>query len=173
MTATIRSATEDDFDAVVEIVNTAAEAYRDVIPAACWHEPYMPDTELATEIAAGVEFSLLDDSGEVLGVMGIQDRGAVYLIRHAYVRPAHQGRGIGTRLLMNLLKTTDRPVLIGTWAAAHWAIRFYQHHGFAVVTETEKNRLLKTYWTIPERQIENSVVLADRRFQSMANGART
>jgi GNAT superfamily N-acetyltransferase len=155
----IRRCRDDERDAILEIVNAAAEAYRGVIPADRWHEPYMPAAELDAEIAAGVEFWGYEDDG-LLGVMGVQDVGDVDLIRHAYVRPGIQGRGIGGALLAHLLALRDgRGILVGTWAAAQWAIRFYERHGFARVTPEEKTRLLRTYWTIPERQVETSVVL--------------
>lgn len=125
----------------------------------------MPSDELHQQIADGVEFSCFEDGGHVIGVMGIQDRGEVKLIRHAYVATRQRGGGIGSKLLRELLGSTEKPVLIGTWAAATWAIGFYQKHGFSVVSEEEKNRLLRTYWSIPERQIETSVVLVDARYR--------
>lgn len=147
------------------IINDAAVKYRGVIPPDRWHEPYMSLEELRTEIAAGVRFWGYATGGEFEGVMGIQDVQDVTLIRHAYVRTSRQGRGVGRQLLHHLLTLTPQPVLIGTWAAASWAISFYVHHGFAVVTEEEKNRLLKKYWSIPERQIATSVVLADGKWR--------
>lgn len=158
---TIRACGEGDFAAILEIINEAAQVYRGVIPADRWHEPYMGAAELAGEIAAGVGFQGYRDGGRLLGVMGIQPVQDVTLIRHAYVSPAAQRRGIGAALLKNLLETTGGPVLIGTWKAAAWAIAFYQKHGFARVGEAEKNRLLRRYWSIPARQVETSVVLAD------------
>ncbi len=166
----IRRCTDADAGAIFEIINDAAEAYRGVIPADRWHEPYMPMEELEGEIAAGVVFWGLEAEGALLGVMGLQDVRDVTLIRHAYVRPGRQQSGIGGRLLAFLLARTDRPVLIGTWAAADWAVRFYEKHGFRVVTPTEKDRLLRTYWRIPERQIETSVVLADARWRARPTG---
>jgi GNAT superfamily N-acetyltransferase len=157
--AEIRRCTDDERDAMVAIVNAAAEAYRGVIPADRWHEPYMPRAELDAEIAAGVEFWGYED-GELLGVMGIQQVRDVDLIRHAYVKPAIQGRGVGGRLLTHLLERRTRPVLVGTWTAATWAIRFYERHGFVDVGRERTAQLLREYWTIPERQIETSVVLA-------------
>jgi GNAT superfamily N-acetyltransferase len=157
--AEVRRCTAEKRDAIVAIVNAAAEAYRGVIPADRWHEPYMPREELDAEIAAGVEFWGYED-GELLGVMGIQNVRDVDLIRHAYVIPHSQGRGIGGRLLGHLLDGRTRPVLVGTWAAAEWAIRFYERHGFASVGRERTAELLREYWTIPERQIETSVVLA-------------
>jgi GNAT superfamily N-acetyltransferase len=133
-----------------------------VIPDDCWHEPYMSADELAGEIDAGVEFWGWEDGDELVGVMGIQDVGDVDLIRHAYVAPASQRRGIGSALLERLARPPDRPLLVGTWAAAEWAIRFYERHGFELVPRDETARLLRAYWTIPERQIETSVVLVRR-----------
>ena len=141
-------------------MNAAAEAYRGVIPHDRWRQPYMPAEELDEEIAAGVEFWGLEEDGRLVGVMGIQPLGEVDLIRHAYVLPARQGEGVGGRLLRDLIGRAEAPLLVGTWAAAEWAIRFYERHGFALVPPEEKTRLLRTYWSIPERQVETSVVLA-------------
>ena len=150
-------------DDVLAIVNQAAEAYRGVIPADRWHEPYMSAEELDREIAAGVEFWGIEDGAGVLaGVMGIQAVRDVDLIRHAYVRPGLQGGGIGRRLLEELTARAQRPLLVGTWAAATWAVRFYERNGFELVGRGEKDRLLAAYWDIPERQVETSVVLAHR-----------
>ena len=157
----IRRCDERDFEAIHSIVNDAAEAYRDAIPADCWTEPYMPREELRKEIEAGVVFWGYEEDGAIAGVMGIQHVGDVTLIRHAYVRTTSQRRGIGAALLASLHAQTDRPVLIGTWSDAEWAIRFYERHGFRRVSPEEKDRLLRTYWTVGERQIETSVVLAD------------
>ena len=159
----IRSCASTELQAVLEIINDSAQAYRGVIPADCWHEPYMPDKELARQIASGVEFWGYAQDGELAGVMGIQHVGDVTLIRHAYVRTSYRNRGIGAQLLAHLRGLTTRPILIGTWAAASWAIRFYEKQGFALVTGENKNVLLKKYWAIPDRQIETSVVLAERR----------
>jgi len=158
----IRRCDEQDFEAIYEIVNDAATAYRGVIPADCWAEPYMPPEKLRAEIAAGVVFWGYEDDGALAGVMGIQHVRDVTLIRHAYVRTASQRRGIGVALLASLEAQTDRPVLIGTWADAGWAIRFYEKHGFRLVSREEKDRLLRAYWTVNERQIETSVVLGGR-----------
>jgi GNAT superfamily N-acetyltransferase len=155
----IRPCTPAHFDTITAIINEAAEAYRGVIPSDCWHDPYMPAAALASEIAAGVEFSGFGDSGDLIGAMGIQAVRDVFLIRHAYVRTAHQNRGIGGQLLRSLINRTTAPLLVGTWADAVWAIRCYQRHGFRLVSTSEKNRLLSTYWTIPARQRETSVVL--------------
>ena len=150
-----------DFNSIYAIVNEAAEVYRGLIPADRWHEPYMPQEELRHEIESGVRFWGYEEAGQLLGVMGIQDVQDVTLIRHAYVRTAKQGQGIGGKLLAELRKMTTRPILIGTWAAATWAIRFYEQHGFRLVTPEEKDRLLRKYWSIPKRQVETSVVLRE------------
>jgi len=160
----IRRCDDADRDAIYEIVNAAAERYRGVIPADRWHDPYMPKDELDAEIAAGVEFWGYLSDDRLLGVMGVQPVKDVVLIRHAYVRPDHQGRGIGGALLRRLTAETDERILIGTWEAAQWAIGFYRRHGFVQVTPALKDQLLKTYWNIPERQIDTSVVLAKPAF---------
>jgi N-acetylglutamate synthase-like GNAT family acetyltransferase len=147
-------------------VNDAAQAYRGVIPADRWHEPYMPKDELEKEISDGVAFWVAEEEGRLLGVMGIQDKGDVALVRHAYVAPVTQGKGVGTRLLRHVEGLADKPILIGTWAAASWAIEFYERNGFTVVPGGEKDRLLRTYWSIPARQIQTSVVLADGRWMN-------
>jgi GNAT superfamily N-acetyltransferase len=158
----IRRCDESDFEAIYAIVNGAAGAYRCVIPADCWTEPYMPRRKLREEIDAGVVFwGYEEEEGALAGVMGIQHVQDVTLIRHAYVRGASQRRGIGTALLGSLHTQTDRPVLIGTWSDAGWAIHFYEKHGFRLVSPEHKDRLLRTYWTVRDRQIETSVVLAD------------
>ncbi len=146
---------------MLAIINDAARAYRGVIPADRWHEPYMSASELETQIAEGVVFWVADDEGRMSGVMGIQDKGDVALVRHAYVASTTQRSGVGTRLLRHIENLVDKPILIGTWAAASWAIQFYQRNGFTLVTAAEKDRLLRKYWSIPERQIETSVVLAN------------
>jgi GNAT superfamily N-acetyltransferase len=155
----IRPCTEADLAAIEAIINAAAEAYRGVIPADCWHQPYMPRSHLVDEIAAGVEFTGWENAGGIVGVMGRQRVRDVTLIRHAYVQPAHQGRGIGGALLAAMMDQVTGPLLVGTWAAASWAIRFYLRHGFRQVTISEKQRLLETYWRVPPRQQESSVVL--------------
>jgi GNAT superfamily N-acetyltransferase len=156
----VRPCRDDERPAILEIVNAAAEAYRGVIPADRWHDPYMPARELDDEIAAGVAFWGYEDGGELLGVMGVQPVRDVELIRHAYVAPGSQGRGVGGALLEHLVRVSTRPLLVGTWAAAEWAIRFYAAHGFERVAPDRKAELLRRYWTIPERQIATSVVLA-------------
>jgi GNAT superfamily N-acetyltransferase len=158
---TIRRCRDDERTAILAIVNAAAEAYRGVIPADRWHEPYMPSHELDAEIAAGVAFWGYEADGALVGIMGIQPVRDVDLIRHAYVSPDSQGRGVGSALLEHLARANTRRMLVGTWAAAHWAIRFYRGHGFEQVSPERKTALLKAYWTIPERQIETSVVLAN------------
>lgn len=158
----IRECGDDDFEAVYEIINDAAQAYRGIIPPDRWHEPYMPREELREEISAGVAFLGYEQDGELAGVMGIQDIQDVTLIRHAYVRTALRGRGIGWVLLARIMDEATRPVLIGTWADAVWAVRFYERHGFKVVPPQQKELLLQKYWNVPDRQIETSVVLADQ-----------
>jgi GNAT superfamily N-acetyltransferase len=158
--STIRPCRDDELDDVLAIINAAAEAYRGVIPADLWHEPYMEAEELKREVDSGVRFFGYDD-GELIGVTGIQTVDDVDLIRHAYVRPDHQRRGVGGALLRQIRGDNPRPMLVGTWAAATWAIDFYRRHGFELVAPERTASLLRTYWTIPERQIETSVVLAD------------
>ena len=141
---------------IYEVINEAAEAYRGVIPEDQWHEPYMPMKALEAEMRAGVRFWV---HGEFDGVMGLQDVQDVSLIRHAYTRTQMQGKGIGGALLEHLKRSTDRALLVGTWQAADWAVRFYQGRGFRLVGAQEKQRLLRKYWTVSERQAEVSVVL--------------
>lgn len=160
----VKKMAPDHFEQLGEIINDAAQAYNGIIPADCWHKPYMPLEELEREIAAGVEFWGWEENNRLLGVMGRQDRGEVYLIRHAYVLQACQQQGIGSRLLAFVQSDLEKPILVGTWAAAWWAVRFYQKHGFQLVTPMEKDRLLQTYWNISERQVETSVVLGDERW---------
>jgi len=155
----IRCCTADDVPAIDAIINEAASAYRGVIPADCWHEPYMKRSDLVAEIAGGVEFWGWDDPGVLVGVMGLQNVREVTLIRHAYVRPSHQGHGVGGALLTRLAAQTAGPLLVGTWASAQWAIRFYERHGFRLVGSEERDRLLGTYWNISLRQRQTSVVL--------------
>jgi N-acetylglutamate synthase-like GNAT family acetyltransferase len=158
----IRECIATDFDAIYEIINDAAQAYRGIIPPDRWHEPYMPVEELRDEITAGVTFLGYEDEGELIGVMGTQDVQDVTLIRHAYVRTARRNQGVGAQLLARIMKDAERPVLIGTWADAVWAVRFYESNGFGVVSNQEKEKLLHKYWTVPDRQIDTSVVLADQ-----------
>jgi GNAT superfamily N-acetyltransferase len=158
--SSIRPCRKDERDTILAIINAAAEAYRGVIPDDRWHEPYMGESELEAEITAGVRFWGYEVDGELIGVMGVQAVNDVELIRHAYVVPGGQRRGVGGALLAHLRSQSDRPMLVGTWAAAEWAIRFYERHGFELVSSARKTELLKTYWTIPDRQIATSVVLA-------------
>jgi GNAT superfamily N-acetyltransferase len=155
-----RPCRSDERDDILAIINAAAEAYRGVIPEDRWHEPYMQSRELDREIEAGVRFWGYVADRRLAGVMGVQPVRDVDLIRHAYVRPDSQRRGVGAALLEHLLKDSTRPLLVGTWAAADWAISFYRRHGFELVSPERKTELLRSYWTIPERQIETSVVLA-------------
>lgn len=160
----IRRCDASDFEQIWSIINDGASAYRGVIPADCWTEPYMSREELKHEIDDGVVFWDYEDSRTLSGVMGIQPVQDVTLIRHAYVRGSAQKRGIGSQLLAHLLDMATTPVLIGTWADAVWAIRFYEKHGFRLLNSQEKDKLLKRYWTIPQRQAETSVVLADSSY---------
>ncbi len=159
--AGVRRCKIGDRDQILEIVNAAAEAYRGVIPEDCWREPYMPGSELDHEIAAGVSFFGYDVDGSLIGVMGIQPLEEVDLIRHAYVLPGSQRGGVGGELLGSLRRLSTKPLLVGTWAAADWAIGFYCRRGFELVGEERTATLLRRYWTIPDRQIETSVVLAN------------
>jgi N-acetylglutamate synthase-like GNAT family acetyltransferase len=163
----IRRCDDHDLEAIWTIINDGAQAYRGIIPADRWTEPYMSREKLQHEVEDGVVFWGFEDAGLVAGVMGLQQVSDVTLIRHAYVRSSSQRRGIGAQLLSHLRELAGGPVLIGTWAAASWAIRFYERYGFQLVDHEEKNRLLKKYWTVPERQIETSVVLADERWREM------
>lgn len=156
----VRICTDSDFDSILEIINDGAQAYKGIIPGDRWHEPYMDRQELRREIEEGVIFYGCEEEGALTGVMGIQDRGDVSLIRHAYVRTARRNRGIGSTLLQFLASTTACPLLVGTWAAASWAIAFYERKGYRVLPQDEKDRLLRKYWTIPQRQADTSVVLA-------------
>jgi len=146
---------------MLAIINAAAEAYRGVIPADRWHEPYMPEATLRDELAAGVRFWGIETKDGLHGVMGVQAVRDVDLIRHAYVRPDCQRLGIGAELIRYLRRRSARRMLVGTWAAASWAISFYERNGFTLVAQEHAAALLRSYWTIPERQIETSVVLAN------------
>lgn len=157
----IRQCSENDFETIYAIINDAAIAYHGIIPKDRLKVPYMSQEELQHEIDDGVIFWGYEDSGKLIGVMGIQPVQDVTLIRHAYVCPAKQQAGIGGKLLTELRQKATSPLLIGTWADAFWAIRFYEKHGFRLVSPEAKNRLLKKYWSIPERQVETSVVLAE------------
>jgi GNAT superfamily N-acetyltransferase len=162
----IRRMREAEVDAALAIVNEAAQAYRGVIPTDRWHEPYMSSDELEREMADGVIVWVAEEEGRLLGVMGIQDRGDVALVRHAYVVPTVQRKGVGTKLLHHVTGLANKPILIGTWADASWAIGFYRRNGFTVVSDLQKDFLLRKYWSIPARQIETSVVLADGRWMA-------
>ena len=155
----IRECTSDEFDSICAVINDAAAAYRGIIAADRWKEPYMSREELRREIEEGVPFSGFFERDDLLGVMGLQLVSDVALIRHAYTRTASQGRGIGSALLAHVQRQTDRPILIGTWKAATWAVRFYESRGFTLVDAPQKDVFMRRYWTVPERQIEESVVL--------------
>jgi GNAT superfamily N-acetyltransferase len=163
----IRRCDDGDFELIWAIINDGARAYKGIIPEDRWTEPYMSKNELRHEIDDGVAFWGYEESGKLVGVMGIQPVQDVTLIRHAYVASSSQKRGIGAHLLSHLRKLTPGPVLIGTWSDAAWAIRFYEKHGFRIVRPQQKDRLLRRYWTVPERQIETSVVLADRKWREL------
>ena len=163
----IRQADPKDFEEILNIINDSAIAYKGIIPADCWREPYMSREELKMQIEDGVIFSCYMQKNEMIGVMGIQDKTDVNLIRHAYVRTQKRQQGIGSSLLLQFIKASGKPILIGTWKAAYWAINFYERHGFYLVEEEEKDRLARKFWTIPDRQVETSVVLADRRYQDI------
>ena len=158
----IRICNKLDFHTIFKIINDAAQIYKGVIPEDCWNEPYMQFEELKEEIEHGVVFWGWERDTHLIGIMGIQDKGDVTLIRHAYVLTRLQKMGIGTKLLHHLENMAEKPILIGTWAAASWAISFYEKNGYTLTSEEEKNRLLKEYWSIPERQVETSVVLASQ-----------
>lgn len=163
----IRRCDDRDFEVIWSIVNDGAQAYQGTIPADSWTEPYMSKEKLQNEIYEGVVFWGYEDGGTLVGVMGIQQVQDVTLVRHAYVRTSSQKLGIGGRLLSHLRQLASGPMLIGTWAAAVWAIRFYERHGFQIVSLREKDQLLKRYWTIPERQADTSVVLADEKWRQV------
>jgi N-acetylglutamate synthase-like GNAT family acetyltransferase len=165
----IRRCEPGDFELIWSIVNDGAQAYKGSIPPDCWTEPYMSRSELQHELDAGVAFWGYEEDETLLGVMGLQQVSDVALIRHAYVRNSCQKRGIGSQLLSHLRNATELPLLIGTWIDATWAIRFYEKYGFQIVSPDEKERLLRKYWTISERQIETSVVLADAKWRHIAD----
>ena len=164
---TIRRCHDEETTTILAIVNAAAESYRGVIPADRWHDPYMSGESLRREIDAGVAIWGCELDGQLAGIMGIQPVRDVDLIRHAYVRPADQRRGVGASLIQHLCGDTRRQTLVGTWAAATWAIAFYRRHGFAPVADVRAAELLRTYWNIPDRQIETSVVLAKPRLDQV------
>jgi GNAT superfamily N-acetyltransferase len=165
----IRRCGSPDFDQICTIINEGARAYKGIIPNDCWTEPYMPNDHLRNEIKEGVLFWGYEDNGTLSGVMGIQHVRDVTLIRHAYVLTGSQKRGVGAHLLSHLRELATGPVLIGTWAAATWAIRFYEKHGFQLLSPRQKDQLLKKYWTIPDCQVETSVVLADAAWRNLNN----
>ena len=167
----IRRCDHREFERIWSIINDGAQAYKGVIPADCWTEPYMSRDKLQHELDAGVMFWAYEEAeaGGLVGVMGLQQVGDVTLIRHAYVCGSSQKHGIGGQLLSHLRTLTERPILIGTWADATWAIRFYEKHGFQVVSLNEKELLLRKYWKISERQIETSVVLVDAKWRQIAD----
>jgi len=167
----IRRCEDRDFETIWTIVNDGAQAYQGIIPADRWTVPYMSREKLSHEIEDGVTFWGCEDGGVLTGVMGLQQVQDVTLIRHAYVRTSNQKQGVGGRLLAHLLGLAENPVLVGTWADAAWAIHFYQRYGFEFVSHPEKVRLLRKYWTVPDRQIETSVVLADRKWREMQLGS--
>jgi GNAT superfamily N-acetyltransferase len=167
----IRPCEKREFEQVYTIINDGARAYRDAIPSDRWEDPYMSADELRHEINAGVAFWGSEENGKLCGVMGLQKVRDVTLIRHAYVLTSHQRRGVGTQLLVHLRGLTKTPMLVGTWADALWAIRFYQKNGFRLVGLEQKERLLKQYWTVPQQQMEVSVVLADAAWHEL-NGQR-
>ncbi|MBE0429315.1 MAG: GNAT family N-acetyltransferase [Thermoleophilia bacterium] len=158
----IRKCEDDDIPVMLEIINDAARAFQGVIPGDCWSEPYMPRDELLAEIEDGVEFWGHEEAGQLIGIMGIQGVGEVTLIRHAYVRTSRRNRGVGSRLLKELRRMASGPILMGTWIDAVWAIAFYEKHGFRRLTGAQSARLLRRYWKISDRQVKNSVVLAER-----------
>jgi len=164
----IRDSRADDLETILAIVNDAAQAYRGIIPADRWHEPYMPREELVKEIADGIHFWIAETDGRATGVMGIQDKGEVALVRHAYVSTALQRKGVGAALLKRVQGLTTKPMLIGTWRDATWAISFYQRNGFTLLSDGAKEILLRRFWSIPARQAETSVVLADQRWMERA-----
>lgn len=159
----IKKCNASDFEVIYSIINDAAQAYKGVIPHDRWNDEYMSKEELRSEITDGIDFWGYEENGELVGVMGIQPVQDITLIRHAYVRTVNRNQGIGGKLLAYLRTLTDRTILIGTWADATWAVRFYEKHGFELVSTEEKDVLLRKYWKIPERQVETSVVLKQIR----------
>lgn len=162
----IRHCAAAECDSILTVINDAAQAYKGFIPDDCWHEPYMSREKLLLEIADGIEFWGYEEEGELLGVMGIQDRREVTLIRHAYVKTVRRHGGIGTRLLRYLEGLTDKPILIGTWLAATWAIAFYEKNGYRSLSREETNFLLGKFWTLSDLQLRTSIVLANGKWVS-------
>jgi GNAT superfamily N-acetyltransferase len=153
----IRKCDGNDTEIIYRIINEAAQAYEGVIAEDCYHQPYMPKEELEREMRR-VNFYGWEIDREIVGVMGIEPVNGVTLVRHAYVLPDYQNRGIGKNLLDYLKKIATTPwLLVGTWQDADWAIRFYRNNGFELLPE--KDKLLYDYWDIPQRQIETSVVM--------------
>ena len=160
----MRACREDDFEQIWSVINDGAQAYRGVVPADCLSDPYMPKDSLRRDIDKGVTFSAVEEDRKIVAVMGLQRVNDVTLIRHAYVRSDRRNRGLGGQLLSHLRELATGPILIGTWTDAAWAIDFYRKHGFELVSQAEKEKLLRTYWTISDRQIETSSVLADQEW---------
>ena len=166
----IRLCTNADVRKILSAINDAAEAYRGVIPKDRWHDPYMRISYLKKEINEGVIFhGYLHSDDHLIGVMGIQDKRDGALIQHAYVRSKFRREGIGSQLLNHVIQSIDKPLLVGTWKAAHWAVSFYEKHGFRDVGQAETRRLLTTYWSIPMRQVETSIVLANAGWKNDFN----
>ena len=163
----IRLFEPEDFEVIYEIINDSAQAYKGIIPADRWHEPYMTRQELTEQIENEVQFWCYQDGNTITGVMGIQPKGDVTLIRHAYVRSQSRNAGVGGQLLSHLRQLSNIPILIGTWADAGWAIKFYQKHGFRLLVGEVKDSLLRRYWNIPQRQVETSVVLTDTSHEEL------
>jgi len=163
----IRLCSDPDFEEILEIINDGASAYKGVIPGDRWHEPYMTAEELRREMEDGVHFWGYEEHGRLNAVMGLQDKGEVMLIRHAYVRTKRRRKGLGGKLLRHLESEIDRPILIGTWAEASWAIAYYKKGGYGLLPPEAKTRLLKRFWKIPERQVETSVVLAKGKWEDL------
>ncbi len=156
----IRKLLSADFTSIYKTINEAAQVYKGVIPEDRWKEPYMQKSELCEEISLGVQFYGWITDNALAGVMGIQALNDVTLIRHSYIRPGYQRMGIGTTLLQHLIELASTPrILVGTWNDATWAIRFYEKNGFRRLLREESNKLLRQYWSIPERQVETSIVL--------------
>jgi GNAT superfamily N-acetyltransferase len=162
----IEKCVQEDFKRIWEVINDGAAAYKGIIPDDRWHVPYMSQEELKTQMEEGVQFWCYKENGEILGVMGIQYKGDVTLIRHAYVRSIHRNKGIGSKLLTHLVAASTVPILIGTWANVKWAIAFYEKHGYRLLPNSESEALLRKYWNIPLRQVETSVVLASPDWKS-------
>ena len=156
----IREYKKSDSSKILHVINDAAIKYKGIIPDNCWHDPYMSEQELVNEFKNGVRMFGYLNNNELIGVIGFQEIKDVVLIRHAYTLTLHQGKGTGSALLEFLLKKNQNSrLLVGTWKNAKWAIRFYEKFGFILHAKEETTLLLKKYWNIPSKQIENSVVL--------------